>query len=513
MIKNLVGKQNINKESEIVVIGAGTVGLLISSILSKKGFNVLTLESGKFNQDTETHILNKVIYKKSFYNSSNIGRFRCLGGTSTRWGAALLPILDDDIVNAKWPILPNEILKYRKDVENIFDLPNDKYFYQDDLLANNSDFILRYAKMPSFKNRNIYNVFKENIEAKDGPEVWLNSTVIKFNVNNDNLDQVEAVSDDGSKIIVKGKHFIFAAGAIESTRLLLLLDKQNNNCIKNKSPNLGKFFCDHISIPVSDIKIKNQAQLNKLFGYHFEKKQTMKNIRFELNNDSNIRNLLPPFFARVVFTDMSGGYENLRNFFRDIQKKKIPSFKHFINLIKTLPWIVKAIWWRYFNRRLVFPKNSTLQTHIIMEQISSINNEISLSKTEMDIYGQPLAEISWSISEKDSNNILNAANLLKNFWESSLLKNNGDFKLYDDKKIMEEIKKGDGIHHPSGSTRMSFNSEEGVVDKDLKIFSLSNSRVLSTSVLPTGSGANPTMTLFMLALRLADQFTRVKNKI
>ena len=143
-----------------------------------------------------------------------------------------------------------------------------------------------------------------------------------------------------------------------------------------------------------------------------------------------------------------------------------------------------------------------------MEQISSLSNKISLSESEKDIFGQPLAEIDWSISEKDSNNILKAASFLKDFWDSTLLKKIAKFKLKDNEQIIEEIKKGDGIHHPTGSTRMSNNSEEGVVDKDLKVFSLKNTRILSTSTFPTGSGGNPTMTLFMLALRCAEQISK-----
>ena len=72
--------------------------------------------------------------------------------------------------------------------------------------------------------------------------------------------------------------------------------------------------------------------------------------------------------------------------------------------------------------------------------------------------------------------------------------------------IKEFIKKADGIHHPSGSTRMANTKEEGVVDKDLNVFSINNLKILSTSVFPSGGGANPTMTLMMLGLRYVDQF-------
>ena len=181
-----------------------------------------------------------------------------------------------------------------------------------------------------------------------------------------------------------------------------------------------------------------------------------------------------------------------------------------MDILRTSPWITKAIWWRLIKKRLVFPKNAKLETHIIMEQLSTLTNEISLSESKKDFFGQPLAEIAWSISEADSNNILKAGSLLKNFWDSTSLRKIGNFNMKSNDKIFSEIKKGDGIHHPSGSTRMSKNSKEGVVDKDLKLFSLKNTKILSTSVFPTGSGGNPTMTLFMLALRCIDQISNKK---
>ena len=97
MIRDLNGKEKINQSADIVVVGAGTVGLIVSSMLAQNGFSVLNLESGDYEQKNETHPLNKVIYKKSIYNSSTNGRFRCLGGTSTRWAGAMIPFLSKDI--------------------------------------------------------------------------------------------------------------------------------------------------------------------------------------------------------------------------------------------------------------------------------------------------------------------------------------------------------------------------------------------------------------------------------
>ena len=506
MINNLIGKEKLIKSTDLCIIGAGTVGLFVGSLLAEKGIKVLILESGDMTQDSETHELNKTIYTKNFYHSANIGRFRCLGGTSTRWGAGMLPFSIKDFENGKWPVTFDEINKYLTKVEKYFDLNSGSYLFKDNLNNINKDFILKYAKLPSFKNRNVYNIFKSTVHENENLQIWLNSTVTKFDKKLNSLDNIVAEAQDGSSINIKARNFLISAGAIESTRLMLLLDKQNEYCVSKFSPSLGKYFCDHVSIPVSDIIPKNINKLNKIFGYHFERNKNMKNIRFEMSENANIRDFIPPFFARIVFADMDGGYENLRNFFRAIQKKKIPSFKDFFGIIKSLPWILNAIRWRFMNKRLLFPQNPALETNIIMEQESLGLNKIFLSSTEKDLYGQPIASIEWSASEKDAKNIFKAADCLKDFWNNSDLNEYGIFKMKSKSEIEKLIKKADGIHHPSGSTRMANTREEGVVDKDLNVFSIDNLKILSTSVFPSGGGANPTMTLMMFGLRYVDQF-------
>lgn len=59
-------------------------------------------------------------------------------------------------------------------------------------------------------------------------------------------------------------------------------------------------------------------------------------------------------------------------------------------------------------------------------------------------------------------------------------------------------------NHPSGTTRMSSDPCQGVVNSDCKVHGVDNVYVASTSVFPTAGYANPTLTLMALALRLAE---------
>ena len=59
-------------------------------------------------------------------------------------------------------------------------------------------------------------------------------------------------------------------------------------------------------------------------------------------------------------------------------------------------------------------------------------------------------------------------------------------------------------YHWMGGTRMSASAADGCVDAHLRYHELENLHVLSSSVFPSASSANPTMTLAALTLRLAD---------
>jgi hypothetical protein len=511
MIKDLKEKGKINQSADIVVVGAGTVGIMVSSLLAQKGFSVLNLESGDYKQEVDTHPLNEVVYTKSIYNSSTNGRFRCLGGTSTRWSASLLPFLSKDIEDGQWPISEDEVSKYLHKLEDLLDLSHEPYEYPNMLSGDNLNLIPRLAQLPSYKNRNIFNIFENYMKSENNLTTWVNATVNKFIVKNEKLDELIAQAEDGSEINVKAKHFIFTAGGLETTRLMLMLDQQNNNCISKISPLLGANFTDHISIPIADIKIKNRKKINQVFGYRFNSNNNMCSLRFELKENSSIRKLIPPFFSKIVFHDFSGGYEDLREILRSLQKKNMPSFSVLTKLAKNLPWLLKAVWWRFFEKRMLFPKNPDLTMHVVIEQIPSSSNKISLSRAKKDMFGQPLMEIAWEPGKKDADNILQAAKITQEFWNSSNLSSFGDFNLRSEEIINKEISNADGIHHPTGSTSMSLNANQGVVNKDLQLFSLKNTRLLSTSTFPRGGGGNPTMVLLLLGMRCVDQISIEKS--
>jgi choline dehydrogenase-like flavoprotein len=61
--------------------------------------------------------------------------------------------------------------------------------------------------------------------------------------------------------------------------------------------------------------------------------------------------------------------------------------------------------------------------------------------------------------------------------------------------------------HHIGTTRMSADPTQGVVDANLKVHSFFNLYVAGSSVFPSAGISNPTFTIIALSIRLADHLS------
>ena len=504
MIHNLLSAGRVTREADVLVIGAGTVGLVMATELNKRGLHVVCLESGDEHQDDDTHVLNEVEQSSTPYAGAAHGRFRCLGGTSTRWGGALIPFAAADLSPRIWPISMADLDPYLDRVERLFQLSHGTYDFPE-VLGSRSGHLARLAKWPPFRKRNVLNLVGNAARMANGPEIWLNATASQFRVEGGELRETMAYAPDRSCLTVRAKEIVFACGAIESTRLLLLLDQQNMGAISNHTRWLGLGFFDHLSAVVAELEVRDRRALNRMVGFRFEARGIMRNMRFELAERTPLRELLPACFAHVAFEPgSSGGFIALRNFYRSLQRGRLPSLAEFKQLAVQAPWLTQATYWRFIENRLLYPRDALIQLHLVLDQEAVDENFIALSKTRKDPYGQPLACISWTVTQNDRIKMSKATDAILDSWSKSELEDLARLVRRPDETVFKSVELGGGIYHPGGSTRMAMHAVDGVVDSHLRVFQIRNLRVVATSVLPSGCGANPTMTLLMLGLRCVD---------
>jgi choline dehydrogenase-like flavoprotein len=504
VIRDLTGSGTVAAHADYLVVGGGTVGLFLSVWLAEAGYGVVCLESGGMHQDEDEHPLNDVVHLKSEYKGASHGRFRCIGGTSTRWGGALIPFQAADLASGGWPITIEDLTPFLARIEKEFDLASGSF----ELAGLSSPtHQARLAKWPPFKKRNVFNLLQERVGNLPNLTVWLNATVTDFEAPNGVLQRVEARGSGlNDRIEVTADRIILAAGAIESTRLMLLLDAQNASVVSEKSPALGRYFSDHLSVVVGEIVSTDKAGLNRHVGFRFENNGTMRNLRFELSDAPDVRAAAPASFAHIGFeTDGQGGFDVVRAIFRSLQKRRPPAFSDLFGLLRTAPWLCRALWMRFFRKRLLFPDNARFPVHMVIEQTAIPDNRITLSKERVDEFGKPVAEIAWTVTEDDQTNLSKAVSAFEAMWTKISLSGRNRFVRLGEGMAEAELAKGGGIYHPTGSTRMGRTASDGVVDRNLEVFAIPNLQVVSTSVLPTGGGANPTMMLLLLAARCAEQ--------
>lgn len=498
MIRDLVGAGHVHVDVDYLVIGAGTVGLLVATELAARGKRVVCMESGGRRQESETHPLNETVQDgPTRYAGADFGRFRCLGGTSTRWGGALIPFQAADMEGANWPDGWDELTSYLPAVEALFGLPSGPY--EDLSIPIGRDFIARLAKWPSFGKRNVYSLLRNKVDGTDGPEVWINATATRFVVEGGRVQRVTAESGEGSTLTACAKEVVICAGAIESTRLLLIMQNQNPDALN--IPGLGEGLHDHLSAIVGEIEVRDRKALNQLVGFRFASGGCMRNLRFELAPDSRFRKGISPCFAHIGFSQTDGGFAALRDVFRALQQRELPSASTWSRLLKGSFWLTKALWWRLVHQRLLIPDGARIQLHMVIEQHPDLRNRITLSNKRQDRFGLPLAEIEWQVMPEDRRVMQSAVKAFASSWAASSLTSLGDIQLETELGIWKQMQSGGGIYHPGGTLSMCRIKDvpKQAIYRVAK--EAENLSALTTALLPTGGGANPTMTLLQMSKR------------
>jgi choline dehydrogenase-like flavoprotein len=87
--------------------------------------------------------------------------------------------------------------------------------------------------------------------------------------------------------------------------------------------------------------------------------------------------------------------------------------------------------------------------------------------------------------------------------------------------VMEDILRGAGASevmtidryaHLVGGARMAARAQDGVVDRDHRVFGIPNLYVVDGSTLPTQGAANPALTIMALAARAADRLITLSRR-
>ena len=301
------------------------------------------------------------------------------------------------------------------------------------------------------------------LEKHDNVKILENLSVRKLETNSKGNKIIAAHAldiKDKSQVTILAQNFIIAMGGVETPRMLMLSadNGSHKKGLGNMGGQLGVGFNDH----------------DNLFA------------TFDVGQ---------PVGSRLGFETMvSDHFRSLNN------RAEQPTFTIYTS--PAMDWFPvgneAAMWSTQGNNislealRKRIPHMATLS---IMTETEG-KGILELDKEKLDAFGDPVAKVTMKLTNWDRRPYTKLVELAPELAEAMLAKN-----------VSEVTPPGFGMgYHPSGTTAMATNPDEGVCDPNLKVFGLDNLYLVSNSVFPHMGSNPPTLTIVALALRLAAHF-------
>lgn len=134
------------------------------------------------------------------------------------------------------------------------------------------------------------------------------------------------------------------------------------------------------------------------------------------------------------------------------------------------------------------------------EMAPNPDSRITLADTVDTVFGQRQVRIDWQLSPLDQKTYETSTQLFK----TAVNQLGGDIYA----PPWEQIRSALVVNgHHIGTTRMSSDPTQGVVDANLKVHAVDNLYVAGSSVFPTTGVSNPTFTIISLSIRLAEHLS------
>lgn len=515
---------------DICIIGAGLSGQIVASNIKDK--KIILIDSGKINFSKEVQDLNKIEMGGLKFREEFTNRVRQLGGSANMWANQLMFLDKYEIEdrhwlgeNLSWPVDYDELKKnyseiifnlYGKSLENPFDKVSDRNFYStlENEFLNEKNISLVNCIWPNKVEKfDIHSKFTKKIIHNKNIHLISNFTATDFHIN-ENIEKLTEVTflSENKKISIKANTFVLACGAIENARILL------NNQSKFKildNKNIGKYFMDHININLGYIKSKNKLPLSILFGMKYRKFDIRKCIKFSENFQKekgilSCHSYIDPVYEK---NDEDIFWNLLKEIKKFIRLKGIPKLElKKMNFRKTIeqlyfrvpPQVSNSILNSFLRSILCSNKNylsfNKLKIFFQGEQLPNVNSKIYLSQ-KRDRYNQNIAIVDWKLDKVDYQSQNEFIEILSKKFKSHEFLN---FETNSNMKILD-------VSHHSGTTRMSNNKNDGVVDKNCKYHDLKNLYICGSSVFKTIGSGNTGLSIMAISNRLGNYLNKNLN--
>ena len=519
MIRDLAEESETPANCSVCVIGGGIAGLIAAYRLSASQGRVIVLESGGRRPGREFDPFNVIEQTTETYQTAVAGRVRALGGTSNAWGGRMMPLAPHDIGPrdylglSGWPIDMAELDRHVAEIERLFRLDQGPYesmpasplVPDDPLRGGHEDMTARWSKWPTFRWRNVAHVLRETIANRANPTVWVNATVCGFIVDGaaGRLEGVNARSINGRRLTVAANSFILAAGTLETTRLLLLLDEQTNHRAFPGCEALGRYFIDHLKIEAGRLLPKQSKQTNHIFGYHIGR-ATRRSLHLETTAKAQREDEAASGYVTIRPEFRPGSIHHyVRNLGKSAQARRFLELLPNAEIARDLGSLAPALYWRLRHRQMYLSPSVDLFVDARIEQVPNSLSRLTLADRR-DPFGVPMLLMDWRRTAADRRTLRSVLRRARQFWRSTSLQATSPVAWSVEADEDDLLERAVDTRHPAGTARMGVDPRTSVVNPRLGCHAIPNVFVASAAAFPSSGSANPTLTIMEIAFRAAE---------
>jgi choline dehydrogenase-like flavoprotein len=480
-------------EADLIIIGGGLAGLAIAKQWANSGKRIAVLESGGREMDQETQALyaGAGVMRAPGNADRPIddyliqSRVRALGGSGNVWGGKCVPLDEADFARRDWlnrtgwPVTRAEMQPY---YDRACDLLQIERFNRDwndapepdrPPLRINGDFFSaprRFSQVSGWADRARFDAFcGEFVEASQNITVYLHANVTNIRMRGASRVQgLDVACLNGLRHTARARTYILATGGIENVRLLLA-----SGGIGNHSDLLGRCFMGHVTFGVYE----NPEGLDTMLAI-----SDGHNMSLYTNNGRGVTHC-------VLATSLEGqrrfGTGNFTTTLASAGASPNPEDAAVLALVSQLDARGAAA--RHY------------PCFFMSEQLPNLESRITLLQEHTDALGMPRVRLDWVYSERDIANLERSIAAL-----GDALGAEGKGRVRWPVARSQLLSILSTSRHHMGTTRMSPDPDDGVVDEHCRVHGVRNLYVAGSSVFPTSGIANPTLTLIALAMRLSD---------
>lgn len=512
MLLDATNRDEVSKDlsGDVVIIGAGTIGLFLAACLARANRQVILVEGGGRVADTVQNALTAQSRGKQ-HNGVVLGRATGLGGTSVLWGGQLAEFEETDLrsEDACWPISLAELRGWYEHVYDRLGIRQRsttaeyrrRFGGEIERSENIERFFTFWMAQPNFAK-----LFKREIMSSAAIRVILNATVNDIGFIGARAEIVLA-DTAARQLQIRGNDFVFATGTIATSRFFLSTQRRSPVPWKYNR-HIGCYFQDHLGGKIADVEVLDEIRFREFFenaladGVKLQPKlRFTAEARAQLptgicgvfsfdseigKNIANIKSLIRTLKSGTTFS----GFETLPGDVLALGRALVPLVIHYVRDHRVLALFDRA-----------------LEYHVQAEQYPISRSRITLLGDGPAGDGLFRANIDWQIDGREIETICCFARST-----DSYLQKHGIARL----RLAKGVQSADpafldqlsDTYHPCGGMRMSTASSAGAVDPDCRVWDTLNVYIAGASVFPSSSHANCTLTALTLAARLSDTLSK-----